>query len=115
VHFVEAVPVVAAASEAPVAVQALVVSAAVGVVRGLVSDEAALVLACVTFLPGGLVLFRTAADRDRRIIESVRSRAAQLDSKRLVGLVDDLEAVYGADMKPLRTLMPAGSETYTTA
>jgi hypothetical protein len=93
----------------------LVTSAAVGLVRGLVSFEAALVLSCVTFLPGTFVLFRTAAGRNRRIIESVRSRAAQLDSKSLIGLVDDLEAVYGADMKPLRTLLPAGSEAYTTA
>lgn len=90
----------------------VVTSGAVALVRNLVSDEAALVLACGIFLPGTVVLVRIAATRNRRIRESVRSRAGQMDVATLIGLLDNLVEVYGADMKPLRALLPARSDSY---
>jgi hypothetical protein len=90
----------------------VVTSAAVALVRNLVSGEAALVLAFVTCLPGTVVLVRIAATRNRRIRESVRSRMGQMDVATLIVLLDNLERVYGADMKPLRTLLPAGADSY---
>lgn len=90
----------------------LVTTGAVALVRNLVSGDAALVLAFVTFLPGTVVLVRIAATRNRRIRESVHSRVGQMDVATLIVLLDNLEQVYGADMKPLRTLLPAGADSY---
>lgn len=87
-------------------------SGVVALVRNLVSDEAALLLALVTFLPGTVVLVRMSATRTRRICESVRSRAAQMDLPTLIVLLDNLVEVYGADMKRLRTLLPAEADSY---
>ena len=89
-----------------------VASGAVALVGNLVSGEAALVLAFVTFLPGTVVLVRGVATRNRRIRHSVRSRAGQMDVAMLRRLLDNLVEVYGADMKPLRTLLPAGTDSY---
>lgn len=90
----------------------VVTSGVVALVGNLVSGVAALVLGFVTFLPGTVVLIRIAATRNRRIRESVRSRMSQMDVATLIVLLDNLEQVYGADMKPLRTLLPAGADNY---
>jgi hypothetical protein len=85
----------------------VVASAGVALVGRLVSGEAAMVLAWVTFLPGTAVLVRKGAARNRRIIEAVRADAGHIDDEQLTRLVGSLQQVYGTDMKPLRTLLRA--------
>lgn len=83
-------------------------SGAVGLLRGMTSDEAALVYAIATFTPFTVLLLRQANTRHRQIKESVRARRAQMDYHQMDDLVSTLEEVYGPTMKQLRTLLPPG-------
>lgn len=84
----------------------LAASAAVGAARGSLSESATLAVACATMLPLTAVLAHKLYVRNRKIMESVRARAGQMDYRQLALLVGRLEEVYGPKMKPLRSLLP---------